>query len=111
MRVVPVPTNTKLARSSFSARAKRVNLSNFSFARGTRSKTRARNIPEMDTKRANPDNPAFDDASLSQRMADKQRIRTGSYVIFCLKAGHASKTAHSKEKKEGLRGVAYNSGL
>jgi hypothetical protein len=44
----------------------------FSFARGTRSKTRDRNIPLMDTKRANADNPAVDHASLSQRMADKQ---------------------------------------
>jgi hypothetical protein len=41
----------------------------------------------------------------------KQRIRTGPYVILRLKAGHASKTAHSKEKKEGLRGVAYDNGL
>jgi len=71
VRVVPVPTNTKLARSSFSARAKRVNLLYFSFTRGTRSKTRARNIPVMDTKRANADNPAVDHASLSQRMAEK----------------------------------------
>jgi hypothetical protein len=65
----------------------------------------------MDMMMANADNPAVDHASLSQRMAEKQRIRTGPYVIFRLKAGHASKTAHSKEKKEGLRGVAYNSGL
>jgi hypothetical protein len=111
VRVVPVPTSTKFARSSFSARAKRVNLSYFSFTRGTRSRNRARNIPVMDTKRANAVNPAVDHTSLSQRMADKQRIRTGPYVIFRLKAGHTSKTAHSKEKKEGLRGVAYNCGL
>lgn len=111
VRVVPVPTSTKFARSSFSARAKRVNFSNFSFARGTRSKTRARNIPVMDTMRANADNPADDHASLSQRMAEKQRILTGPYVILCLIAGDASKAAHSKEKKEGLRGVAYDSGL
>jgi hypothetical protein len=71
VRAVPVPTNTKFARSSFSARAKRVNLSYFSFSRGTRSRTRARSIPEMDTKRANTDNPAVDNASLSQRMAEK----------------------------------------
>lgn len=44
-------------------------------------------------------------------MADKQKIRTGTYVVLRLKAGNASKTAHSKEKEEGLRGVAYNSGL
>jgi hypothetical protein len=111
VRVVPAPTSTKLARSSFSARAKRVNLLYFSFARGARSKNRARTIPAMDTKRANADNPAVDHASLSQRMTDEQRIRTGPYVIFRLKASHASKTAHSKEKKEGLRGVAYDSGL
>ena len=73
MRAVPVPTNTKFARSSFSARAKRVNLSNFSFTRGTRSKTRARSIPEIDTKRANADNPAVDDASLSQRIGRKAK--------------------------------------
>lgn len=60
MRVVPVPTSTKFARSSFSARAKRVILSYFSFNRGTRSKNRARNIPVMDTKRAKADNPAVD---------------------------------------------------
>jgi hypothetical protein len=111
VRVVPVPTSTKFARSSFSARAKRVNFWYFSFARGTRSKTRARSIPVMDTMIANADNPAVDHASLSQRMAEKQRIRTGPYVILRLKAGHASKTAHSKEKKEGLRGVAYDSGF
>lgn len=73
MRAVPVPTSTKFARSSFSARAKRVNLEYFSFARGTRSKTRARNIPVIDTKRANADNPAVDHASLSQRMVDKAK--------------------------------------
>ncbi len=111
VRTVPVPTSTKHARSSFNARAKRVNLSYFSFTRGTKSKDRARNIPVMDTKRANPDNPAIDHESLSQRITDKQRIHTGPYVIFRLKAGHASKTAHSKEEEEGLRGVAYNSGL
>ena len=111
MRVAPVPTSTKFARSSFRARAKRVNLLYFSLNRGTRSKSRDRNIPAMDTRRANADNPAVDHASLSQRMAEKQRIRTGSYVILRLKAGHASKTAHSKEKKEGLRGVAYDNGL
>jgi len=58
LRAVPVPTNTKVARSSFSARATRVNLLNFSFNRGTRSKKRARNIPMTATKTANPDNPA-----------------------------------------------------
>jgi hypothetical protein len=63
VRVVPVPTSTKFARSSFSARAKRVNLLYFSFARGTRSRTRARSIPEMDTKRANAVNPAVGHAS------------------------------------------------
>ena len=111
MRVVPVPTSTKLARSSFKARAIRVSLLYFSFNRGTRSKNRARNIPSMDTMRANADEPAVEHASLSQRIAEKQTIRTGSYVILRLKTGHASKTAHSKEKKEGLRGVAYNNGL
>jgi hypothetical protein len=111
VRVVPVPTSTKFARSSFNARAKRVNLSYFSLIRGTRSKIRARNIPAMDTKRANPDNPAVDHESITQQMADQQKIRTGSYVIFCLKTCHASKAAHSKEEKEGLRGVAYDSGF
>lgn len=60
VRAVPVPTSTKVARSSFSARATRVNLSYFSFNRGTMSRNRARNIPLMDTKRANPDSPAVD---------------------------------------------------
>lgn len=60
MRVVPVPTSTKFARSSFSARAKRVILSYFSFAKGTRSRSSARNIPLMDTRRAKTDNPAVD---------------------------------------------------
>jgi hypothetical protein len=111
VRVAPIPTSTKFARSSFSARAKRVNLLYFSFNTGTRTKTRDRIIPAMDTMRANADNPAVDHASLSQRMAEKQRIRTGPYVILRLKAGHARKTAHSKKKKEGLRGVAYDGGL
>jgi hypothetical protein len=67
LKVVPVPTSTNIARSSFSARATRVNLSNFSLNSGTRSKKRARNIPVMDTKRAKPDNPAVDYESRSQR--------------------------------------------
>jgi hypothetical protein len=44
-------------------------------------------------------------------MAGKPRIRTGPYVELRLKAGHASKTAHGKEAEEGLRAMAYNSGL
>ena len=58
LKVVPVPTRTKVARSSLIARATRVNLSNFSFAKGTRSKKRDKNIPVIDTKRAKPVNPA-----------------------------------------------------
>jgi hypothetical protein len=44
-------------------------------------------------------------------MAGKQRIRTGPDVELRLKAGHASKAAHGKESEEGLRAMAYNSGL
>lgn len=111
VRAVPVPTSTNIARSSFKARATRVNLSYFSFTRGTRSKNSASTIPAMDTKRANPDNPAVDDESLSQRTAGKQSKRTRPNVVVRLKAGHASKTAHSKEAEEGLRTMAYDSGL
>jgi hypothetical protein len=111
VRAVPVPTNTNIARSSFKARATRVNLSYFSFTRGTRSKNRASNIPAIDTKRANPDNPAVDDESLSQRMTGKQGKRTRPNVVVRLKAGHASKAAHSKEAEESLRTMAYDSGL
>ena len=78
MRTVPVPTNTKVARSSFSARAKRVNLSNFSATRGIRSKNRARNIPVTDTKMANPDNPADGCASRvsnGSQQADKKFVQ------------------------------------
>lgn len=82
MRVVPVPTNTKFARSSFSARAKRVNLSYFSFTRGTKSRNMARNIPVMDTKRANADNPAVDYVSVSQRIADKKEYAQGPILYF-----------------------------
>jgi hypothetical protein len=58
LQVAPVPTRTKLARSSWTARARRVNLLNFSFARGTRSKKRDKKIPVIDRKRAKPVNPA-----------------------------------------------------
>lgn len=58
LKVVPVPTKTNMARSSLITRAKRVNLSNFSLARGTRSKKRDKKIPVIDTKRAKPVNPA-----------------------------------------------------
>ena len=58
LHVMPVPTRTKLARSSLIARATRVNLLYFSFARGTRSKKRDKKIPVIDMKRAKPVNPA-----------------------------------------------------
>ena len=77
MRAVPVPTSTKVVRSSFSARATRVNLLYFSFNRGTKSKNRASNIPVMDTKRAKPDNPAVDHESVSQRMVGKNEYAQG----------------------------------
>ena len=72
MKIVPVPTNTKVARSSWMARATRVNLLNFSFARGTKSKKRARNIPMTDTKMANPDNPADDRVAQSVMCTGKE---------------------------------------
>lgn len=58
LKVVPSAVRMKLTRTSLSIRASRENLSYFSYATGTRSMNSDRRMPAIETKMANPVNPA-----------------------------------------------------
>jgi len=58
LNATPVPVRIKATRTSLSARAARTSLSYFSYITGTVSISADCNMPEIETKSANPDNPA-----------------------------------------------------
>ena len=58
LNVVPTPARINPTRSSLSANANVANLSYFSYTTGTSIMNAERNIPETDTKSANPERPA-----------------------------------------------------
>ncbi len=111
LNVVPVPVRINATRTSLRARARRTNLSYFSYSTGVSTMNADRNMPAIVTNSANPVSPARRTARLGQfeSAQTEPKQRTWSNMPFGLKARNTRETRHGKEVEKDL-GCRDNNG-